>query len=147
MSRDRGWGKILRPRLFAFALPVFAGPVTAKEIRLPLVARAFAVGSFPGTDRSSSALVDLFRSRIGLVIAAVRLFAAAGPPDPAAVVAVAGFVVAGSAADSVCPVCPAAAAMEKGRVVAPVAFCFLVRRSSSLRNRSSLSLLCSAVPP
>ena len=134
MSRDRGWGKILRPRLFAFALPVFAGPVTAKEIRLPLVARAFAVGSFPGTDRSSSALVDLSRSRIGLVIAAAGLVFA-------------GFVRLSRIADSGCLACPSAVVTAKGRAAAPVAFCFLAPRSSSLRIRSFLLPLCFAVPP
>src|SRR4029453_1112725 len=140
----RGWGTIRRPHPFAADLLVFPGWVTAKEIRPPLVARAFA-GSFPGIGCPFSAVVDLFRSRIGLVIAAVCLFAAAGP-DPSVVaagLAVAGFV---AAADSGCPVCPSAAATGKGRVVAPVAFCFLGPRSSSLRNRSFLLPLCFAVP-
>src|SRR4029453_5425446 len=133
LTLARGWGTILRPHPFAADLLVFPGWVTAKEIRPPLVARAFAAGSFPRTGCPSSAVVDLFRSRIVLVIAAVRLFAAAGP-DPsvvcAACLAVAGFV---AAAGSGCPVCPSAAATGKGRVVAPVAFCFLGPRSSSLR--------------
>ena len=148
LTRARGWGTILRPRPFAADLPVFPGSVTAKEIRPPWLVRAFAAGFLPGTGRPSSAVVGLFRSRIGLVIVAVRLFAA--DPDPAVVAVVsAGLAVAGFAgvADSCCPVCPFAAVTGKGRVVAPVAFCFLGPRSSSLRNRSFLLPLCFAVPP
>src|SRR4029453_18235356 len=99
LTLARGWGMILRPHPFAADLLVFPGWVTAKEIRPPLVARAFVAGFFPGIGClfsafsfpwivfSFSSVFDLFRSRIFLVIAAVRLFAAA---------------------DSGCPVCPSA---------------------------------------
>ena len=127
-------------------------PVREKGSRQAVVADFFAARSLPGIDRSSLPF-DLCHSQIGFVTAdlsiaaAVGLFAVAGP-DP---VAVAGFaaVVAGFAAavvDFACLACSSAAVTGKGRVVALLAFCFLVLRSSSLRNRSFLMLLCFAVP-
>src|SRR6266516_7034273 len=76
LTPARGWGRILRPRLFAVDLPVFPRSVTAKEIRPPLVAPTFAACCLPGTGRLFSGFVDPFRCQIGLVIAAVA--AAAG---------------------------------------------------------------------
>jgi len=136
-------------------------PVREKGSRQAVVADFFAARSLPGIDRSSLPF-DLCHSQIGFVTAdlsiaaAVGLFAVAGP-DPVAVagfaaVAVAGFaavVVVGFAAavvDSACFACSSAAVTGKGRVVALLAFCFLVLRSSSLRTRSFLLLLCFAVP-
>src|SRR5437667_10465515 len=135
LTSARGRGRILRPRRFAVALPVFPRSATAKEIRPALVAPTFAARCLPGTGRPSAALVDPFRCQIGLVIAAAAGFV------------VSGFVRLSRIADSACPVCPSAAVMGKGRVVALVAFCFLVPRSSSLRNRSFLLPLCFAAPP
>src|SRR5947207_12157298 len=64
----------------------------------------------------------------------------------AAAVVVFAFVAAALASDPacfVCPVCPSAAAMGKGRV-ARIASCFLIPRSSLLRNHIFPSLLCFA---
>src|SRR4030095_794432 len=152
LTLARGLGTIRRADLFAADFLVFPDSVMAREIHPPLVARAFAAGSFPGTGCPSSAVVDPFRPRIGLVIVAVRLFAAAGPDPAAAVVVAAGLAVAclvrlSRIAGSDCPVCPSAAATGKGRVVARVVFCFLVPRSSSLRTRSALLPIGFPVPP
>lgn len=126
-------------------------PAKERGSRQAVVADFFAARSLPGIDRSSLPF-DLCHSQIGLVTAdlsiavAVGLFVVAGP-DPAAGFA---FVVAGFAAaavvDSACLACSSAAVTGKGRVVALLVFCFLVPRSSSLRNRSFLLLLCFAVP-
>ena len=129
LTLARGWGTILRAHLSAADFPVFPRSVTAKEIGPPLVAQAFAAGSFPATDCPSSPVADLFRFRIGLAAVAVRLFAAADlDPDPAVV---AGLVFADLAAvavvavaDSGCLACPSAVVTGKGRVVVPVPFCF-----------------------
>src|SRR6266480_6053480 len=132
-SPARGWGRILRFRLFVADLAVFLVLVTAKEIRVALVVRIFAADSFPETVRPSSAPVGLCRCRIGLVTVAVGLSAVADP-DLAVVVAV-GFV---AGFDSACLVCPSSVATGMGKVVAAAAFCFSVPRSSSLRTRSFL---------
>src|SRR6266496_4381996 len=120
-------------------------PAKERGSRQVVVADFFAARCLPGIDRSSLPF-DLCHSQIGFVTAdlsiavAVGLFAVVGP-DPAP-----GFAVA--VVDSVCLAYSSAAVTGKGRgrVVALLAFCFLVLRSSSLRSRSFLLLLCFAVP-
>ena len=101
--------------------------------------------------------LDLCRRQIGLVTVdpwtvAVDLFAVAVPERSAAGFAVvvspaaADRVRLSRIADSVCLVCSSAAVMEKGKVVALGFSYFLVPRFSSLRNHSSPSPLCLAVP-
>lgn len=125
-------------------------PVREKGSRQAVVADFFAARSLPGIDRSSL-LFDLCHSQIGFVTAdlsiaaAVGLFAVAGP-DLAAGFAVVAAGFAAAVVDSACLACSSAAVTGKGRVVALLAFCFLVLRFSSLRNRSFLLLLCFAVP-
>src|SRR5437870_13821913 len=107
-------------------------PAKERGSRQAVVADFFAARSLPGIDRSSLPF-DLCHSQIGLVTAdlsiavAVGLFVVAGP-DPAA-----GFAAA-AVVDSACLACSSAAVTGKGRVVALLVFCFLVPRSSSLRN-------------
>ena len=109
-----------------------------------------------GIDPSfSSPPFDPDRGRIRLVIvdfviAAVRLFVAAGTGSAVVAVAVAAVVVVPAFADlagiadsvdSAGLVCSSAEAMAKARAVAAVASCFLVPRSFSSRNRSCPSPL------
>ena len=117
----------------------------------PVVVSIVAARSLLGIDPSfSSPPFDPDRGRIrfvivDLVIAAVRLFVAAGTgsavvPAFADLAEIADFV---DSVDSAGLVCSSAEAMAKGRArtVAAVASCFLVPRSSSSRNRSCPSPL------
>src|SRR5882724_3348068 len=144
----------VRPAMVKADCPVASQrPVREKGSRQAVVVDFFAARSLPGIDRSSLPF-DLCHSQIGFVTAdlsiaaAVGLFAVAGP-DPVAgfaAVVVVGFAAAAAVVDSACLACSSAAVTGKGRVVALLAFCFLVLRSSSLHNRSFLLLLCFAVP-
>ena len=127
----------------------------------PLVlAVFFAARSLLGIGRSFSVGLSGFQTCLatadfgiaaGLSAAAVAgsdlaAVVVAADSAAAAVVVVFAFVAAALASDPacfVCPVCPSAAAMGKGRV-ARIASCFLIPRSSPLRNHNCPSLLCFA---
>lgn len=146
--------KVVRLHL---TVPCFAlsRPETGKgKDGRPVVVSIVAARSLLGIDPSfSSPPFDPDRGRIRLVIvdfviAAVRLFVAAGTGSAvvavAAVVVVPAFADLAGIADSVDSaglVCSSAEAMAKARAVAAVASCFLVPRSSSSRNRSCPSPL------
>ena len=114
-----------------------------------VVVSIVAARSLLGIDPSSFPLFDPDRGRIrfvivDFVIAAVRPFVVAATGSAAAVavaVVVPGFADLAGIADSAGLVCPSAQAMARARVVARVASCFLVPRSSSSRNRSCPSPL------
>src|SRR5439155_3620048 len=137
-------------------------PCLAKERGFHRVVAAdfFVARSLPELGPFAFPPLDLCRSQIGLVTVdpwtvAVDLFAVAVPERSAAGFAGFAVVVSPAAADrvrlsriadSVCLVCSSAAVMEKGKVVALGFSYFLVPRFSSLRNHSSPSPLCLAVP-
>ena len=83
-------------------------------------------------------------ARPDLVVAAAAAFVAVAGSFVAVFVGLVGLV-AGPASDPVCFVCPAClSAAAKGKEKAALVFCFSVLRSSSLRNRNSLSPPCFA---
>ena len=86
-------------------------------------------------------------ARPDLVVAAAAAFVAVAGSFVAVFVGLVGLVglVAGPASDPVCFVCPACLfAAAKGKEKAALVFYFLALRSSSLRNRNSLSPPCFA---